>query len=61
MFLEHTFNEGDFGQVDVEAPDKFEDGVDLGNDLLAAADGVVVGLVEVVGGGVKEFDEAVWG
>jgi hypothetical protein len=61
VLLEHAFNEGDLGQVDVEAADEPEDDVDLGDDLLAAVDGVVVGLVEVVGGGVEEFDEAVRG
>lgn len=59
MLFEDAFDVGDVGEVEGVAAHLAEGLVDLGDDFLAALDGVVVGLVEVVGGCVGELDEGV--
>jgi hypothetical protein len=61
MLFEDPVDVGDVGQVHLVAAHLVEGLVDLGDDFLAALDGVVVGFVEVVGGCVGELDEGVRG
>lgn len=60
MFLEDLFNNGYIRKRDVVLPHLLEDLIDLAHDFLASLDGVGVGLMEVVGGSIKEFNKTMW-
>jgi hypothetical protein len=61
VLLEHALHEWHFGQLDVELPHHPQDGVYLGDHLLATTDGVVVGLVEIASSCIEKLNEAVGG
>ena len=52
---------GQVGHGDLELPHLFEDVVDLHDDILAAFDVIVEGLVEIVGSSIQEFHEFLGG
>ena len=61
MFLEDALNQGHLWQLDFELPDYTQDGVYLGDHFLTAANGVVVGLVEIASSCIEKLNEAVGG
>jgi hypothetical protein len=58
LFLEDSLYDGYLGEFYVVLANLPENTVDLVDNFFAAFDGVVVGFVEVVGGGIEKLNEA---
>lgn len=59
VFFEDLFDDGYIRKRDIVLPHLFEYLIDLAHDFFASLDGVGVGLMEVVGGSIKEFHKTV--